>query len=100
MATTHLKLTHGQVVELGQHGQRPANGVEAGGDLPHGDHGLAAHDGPLRVHVQDVDQVDVDVAHALLVEAAAKAHVGPAGPGRAHGGLAPVLAPSLHLWDR
>ena len=96
----YTKLTHSQVIQFRQYRQSPANGVEAGSDLTHGHHGLTAHDSPLRVYLQDVNQVHVDVAHLLLVQATAEAHVGPAGPGCAHGSLTAICSPLLHLCSR
>ena len=53
--------------QLGHDGYRPAQTVQCGGELPHGDQGLTAHCPPFRVNLQDVHQVDLDGIHPVLV---------------------------------
>ena len=70
----------------------PAEIIEGCGELAHGDKWLTPHSPPLRVNLQDVDQIDLDGEHPGLVAHVLRRDGLPAGPGSAH---APALANGL-----
>ena len=77
-AGTHDETSYCQIIQLGHcaardnsepvdifsylqtYGYGPAEGVEGGGELAHGDQGLAPHRPPHRVDLENVHEVDLD----------------------------------------
>ena len=65
-------------------GNCPSEIIECGGELAHWDQRLTPHRPPIRVNLQDVDQVDLDGEHPGLVAHVLRGDGLPAGSGSAH----------------
>ena len=90
-------LTDCQIIEFGNNGEGPADGVEGGRNLPHGGEWLNAHDPLFGVDFEDIDEVHANVPHRLLVLADPQTDGHPARPRRTHVHPTAVHAPFLHL---
>ena len=90
-------LTDCQIIEFGNDGEGPADRVQSSRDLAHGGERLDSHHPPLGVDFENVDEVDANVPHRLLVLADPQTDGHPARARRAHVHPTAVHAPFLHL---